>query len=453
MSTVEAFIKIRGDTSQFQSVLNDAGKATDRFADNFKKRMDMLNRLKISPRISIIDNATDALKKIEQLSNRVKSSLSSISVSVNVSAVEQAVSKFEKGTIKKNQEVGSNTIIPSPKTAHTLAVVAGAAPFILAHESWKKSRTPAAAGSETLDPSGGRVPATGDSLFKKVLPKLAKEAGRAFAPLSIAQGLVGVVQSDNKGKAAAELVGGIAGGILGAVAGPFGSFAGSVGGKLLAGNIYNKLWGKEDEKAAKTSNAVSDQQERIASTGQVYLDSQNNIVTSNGFVINSQNNLMNAFTTLAQAVDFASAKLIAFSGVQYTPPPLPSKGVAGGSYEEFKKLKGYAAGGILSRPHLGLVAEAGPEAIIPLSSRMRSRALALWQQAGEYLGVRPYAAGGFAGVMPGTAVAGGGANITVPVNVNLQVSGENIDYESIKNEVGWRIAKSIKNALENRSAG
>src|SRR5690606_740327 len=34
----------------------------------------------------------------------------------------------------------------------------------------------------------------------------------------------------------------------------------------------------------------------------------------------------------------------------------------------------YAVGGILTRPHLGLVAEAGPEAIIPLSVSMRSRA-------------------------------------------------------------------------------
>jgi hypothetical protein len=59
----------------------------------------------------------------------------------------------------------------------------------------------------------------------------------------------------------------------------------------------------------------------------------------------------------------------------------------------------HATGGILTRPHLGLVAEAGPEAIIPLSTRMRARALALYEETGKRLGVRPYAEGGFAGAL------------------------------------------------------
>jgi hypothetical protein len=59
----------------------------------------------------------------------------------------------------------------------------------------------------------------------------------------------------------------------------------------------------------------------------------------------------------------------------------------------------YATGGILTRPHLGLVAEAGPEAIIPLSTRMRARALALYEETGRRLGVRPYAEEGFTGAL------------------------------------------------------
>jgi len=54
--------------------------------------------------------------------------------------------------------------------------------------------------------------------------------------------------------------------------------------------------------------------------------------------------------------------------------------------ERIKKNIGYAKGGILTRPHLGMVAEAGPEAVIPLSTQMRGRALKLWQQTGEILG-------------------------------------------------------------------
>lgn len=52
---------------------------------------------------------------------------------------------------------------------------------------------------------------------------------------------------------------------------------------------------------------------------------------------------------------------------------------------EFKMFE-YQRGGIVTRPHLGIVGEAGPEAIIPLSARMRSRALELWRWVGIILG-------------------------------------------------------------------
>ena len=67
---------------------------------------------------------------------------------------------------------------------------------------------------------------------------------------------------------------------------------------------------------------------------------------------------------------------------------------------ELRAMPKRAIGGIYSRPHTALVAEAGPEAIIPLSARMRARALALYEETGKRLGVRPYADGGFAGVIP-----------------------------------------------------
>jgi len=66
---------------------------------------------------------------------------------------------------------------------------------------------------------------------------------------------------------------------------------------------------------------------------------------------------------------------------------------------ELRAMPKRAIGGIFSRPHTALVAEAGPEAIIPLTSRMRSRALGLWEEAGRRLGVRPYAEGGLVGTM------------------------------------------------------
>ncbi|MEZ2659279.1 phage tail tape measure protein [Aneurinibacillus aneurinilyticus] len=57
----------------------------------------------------------------------------------------------------------------------------------------------------------------------------------------------------------------------------------------------------------------------------------------------------------------------------------------------------YANGGLIDRPHLGLVGEAGPEMIVPLSASRRGRGLELWQQAGQILGAIPYANGGLVG--------------------------------------------------------
>lgn len=47
----------------------------------------------------------------------------------------------------------------------------------------------------------------------------------------------------------------------------------------------------------------------------------------------------------------------------------------------------HAEGGIMYAPHMAQVAEDGPEAIIPLGSADRSRGMAVWEQAGDILGV------------------------------------------------------------------
>ena len=45
----------------------------------------------------------------------------------------------------------------------------------------------------------------------------------------------------------------------------------------------------------------------------------------------------------------------------------------------------HAEGGIFDEPHFGVLAEAGPEAYVPLDKSRRS--LSIWQQAGQALGV------------------------------------------------------------------
>nr|WP_282579968.1 hypothetical protein [Paenibacillus odorifer] len=73
-------------------------------------------------------------------------------------------------------------------------------------------------------------------------------------------------------------------------------------------------------------------------------------------------------------------------------------GISGFFGRRKKRKKKYAEGGLISAPHMGLVGEAGPEMIIPLSRQRSKRGRALWEQAGSLLGVRPYADGGAVGM-------------------------------------------------------
>ncbi|WP_249901827.1 hypothetical protein [Paenibacillus sp. PK3_47] len=73
-------------------------------------------------------------------------------------------------------------------------------------------------------------------------------------------------------------------------------------------------------------------------------------------------------------------------------------GISGFFGRRKKRKKKYADGGLISSPHMGLVGEAGPEMIIPLSRQRSQRGKALWEQAGSLLGVRPYANGGVVGM-------------------------------------------------------
>ncbi|MFZ5688680.1 MAG: hypothetical protein ACOY9Y_10995 [Bacillota bacterium] len=108
-----------------------------------------------------------------------------------------------------------------------------------------------------------------------------------------------------------------------------------------------------------------------------------------------------------------------------------------------------ARGSILTRPAISLVAEEGPEAIIPLSSKRRQRALELWQETGRYLGVTPYAVGGIIGHTSLLAGAGGG-NIMVNVS-GIEVKNINeIDEDALALRIGRPIVREIKKAFENR---
>ncbi|MCE5199906.1 MAG: phage tail tape measure protein [Armatimonadota bacterium] len=84
-------------------------------------------------------------------------------------------------------------------------------------------------------------------------------------------------------------------------------------------------------------------------------------------------------------------------------------------------VKAHATGGIITSPHLGLVGEAGPEAIIPLSQN-RNKARSLLDYTNQRLG--------FAG-------AGNTFNITIPITMPAGTTRDTIDYaaKSIKEHV------------------
>ena len=124
----------------------------------------------------------------------------------------------------------------------------------------------------------------------------------------------------------------------------------------------------------------------------------------------------------------------------------------------------HAEGGIMTRPHLGLVAEAGAEAIIPLSGNRRERGLDLWERTGEMLGVKPYADGGIIGgnapepmdapapvvsgntAAPSSAGGNGGGGTSIPVTIQSLTVEINVDGSTAQNpqELAEAIRENIR---------
>ncbi|QAS52374.1 phage tail tape measure protein [Halobacillus litoralis] len=165
----------------------------------------------------------------------------------------------------------------------------------------------------------------------------------------------------------------------------------------------------------------------------------------------------------------AGAVTSAFNKAKSTASSLGSSISRGASWV-MNKITPHAEGGILSSPHVGLVAEDGPESIIPLSAKRRDRALGLWQQTGEALGVKPYAEGGIVGNAPRYQApeykapeedysGDNGRETHIQMDFEGMIGqvvvgdGDNLDerIDEIAEEVGWRFAKELKAYLSNKS--
>lgn len=111
-----------------------------------------------------------------------------------------------------------------------------------------------------------------------------------------------------------------------------------------------------------------------------------------------------------------------------------------------RRVRPYADGGFINRPHLGLVGEAGPEAIIPLSSSRRSRAMSLYEQTGRMLGIQPYADGGVVG-----RISNVGSSAS-SMNTAMQLQGMIHSINNIPVELGVSTKSLTSTLLEVKDA-
>ena len=120
------------------------------------------------------------------------------------------------------------------------------------------------------------------------------------------------------------------------------------------------------------------------------------------------------------------------------------------------RITPYAKGSIVSRPHLAMVAEEGPEAIIPLSPRRRKRALKLWQETGRYLGVEGYAEGGYTSSVLASVQSVKPAGTVVNIYMDGLISSVEInnvgDIQKVANIAAEVVVQQLIEVLENKAS-
>ena len=102
--------------------------------------------------------------------------------------------------------------------------------------------------------------------------------------------------------------------------------------------------------------------------------------------------------------------------------------------KEEKNPKKHANGGLIRSPHLGLVGEAGPEMIIPLSANRRTRGISLWEQTGAMLGLSTYTPERDTGNYTSHSVR---SSTTYAPHFELTISGTNDDRTMARKVKRW----------------
>lgn len=101
------------------------------------------------------------------------------------------------------------------------------------------------------------------------------------------------------------------------------------------------------------------------------------------------------------------------------------------------KYEAHAEGGVFSKPHIGLIGEAGTEYLIPTTGTSRHRGIALWTEAGKALGlIKEHARGGIFGksYIEKQSDSGSNENISVAADIvpdiTISVGGMNFTFEN-----------------------
>ena len=139
-------------------------------------------------------------------------------------------------------------------------------------------------------------------------------------------------------------------------------------------------------------------------------------------ITNGSSLIEEALNNIAAMVESVVQRIMA--SIQSAAKAGSGSGSGGSGSSEGQSAEAHALGGIMTRPHMGLVAEDGAEAIIPLSGKRRNRGLALWEAAGRMLGVRQYAEGGVPDIPEPVPDNAGGGGRTVSVNISIDLSPE-----------------------------
>lgn len=203
----------------------------------------------------------------------------------------------------------------------------------------------------------------------------------------------------------------------------------------------------------------------IGSMGSMSLTAGGNLQSAGSSALSLAGALASAASTIASAASTTAAQASAIKSITSGSYLSNSGSSKSGKKKTSKKTSSapkvqtalpkngkffHNAKGSLVRGHIvSELGEEGNEMVIPLS-RHRSRALSLWNQAGQILGVTKHAKGGLVGGSSGSGKASSGSSQPVinvgGITISVNASGNDGIVDAIKNSKG-EIADAIMQAI------